>query len=145
MDIAEISRVFSAHRMFANHPEPFRLKVLELFTQVGRARSVAKGTALFTAGAPNDGRAYLLLSGSLEVLKEGQPAILCEAPDLLGEMGQLHPMQKRMADVVTNEDCVVLAFEWPAFWEHVHEAHDPAFALEIEAFLGELAWTHLTE
>lgn len=145
MDIAEITRVFATHRMFAHHPEPFRRKVLGLFAEVGRARSVAKGTALFNAGAPNDGRAYLLLRGTLEVLKPGQPAILCEAPDLLGEMGQIHPMQKRMADVVTDEDCVVLAFEWPAFWEHVREAHDPEFAKEVEDFLAELAWTHLTE
>lgn len=145
MELNDVIRVFDTHPTFAAHPAPFRHRVLSVLTEVGAVKTIPKGTALFNAGAPNDGRAFMLVRGSIEVRKPSQPVILCEAPDLLGEMGQINPMQKRMADVITDEDCIVVAFEWSSFWNHIKAMSDPPFAQEIEAFLGELAWNHLTE
>ena len=119
-----------------------RSKIADILLDIGVPQRVAVRTTLFRAGDLTNDVGVLVVSGELDVEKEGQPPITAYAPDLIGEMAQLNPTRQRTATVTAATELEVLRFNWPAF---TSSARSRLTDEEINAFtaaLQEHAWAH---
>jgi len=126
-------------------PAETRPRVVLIFLGIGSEQERKDGEVLFERGAANDGSAYILLEGSLEVEKPDAPSIGIEAPHLIGELAQLDKKQQRGATVTVKGSAVLLHFTWSAFAAAAKSVLPPAEVQAVRESLERLAWEHISE
>ena len=125
-------------------PSEMRPRVVLLFLGIGSEQHRKEGEVLFERGASNDGSAYILLRGSLEVEKPDAPPIGVDAPHLIGELAQLDKKQQRGATVTVTSESVLLHFTWANFASAARSVLTPNEAQAVHESLEKLAWEHLS-
>ncbi len=120
-------------------------KVIEIFRTCSQGAPIKAGTPLFREGEATTNEGILFLSGAVLIRKTGAPEIEAHAPDLLGEMGQFNPTNKRTATVVAQTDLKVLRFDWKMFYEEAEKKLTQGERDKLSTALQDHAWKHFTE
>ncbi|MBI2421265.1 MAG: cyclic nucleotide-binding domain-containing protein [Candidatus Hydrogenedentes bacterium] len=120
-------------------------KVIDLFRTCSQGSTVKAGTPLFREGEATTNEGILFLSGTVLIRKANAPEMEAHAPDLLGEMGQFNPANKRTATVLAQSDLKVLRFDWKVFYEGAEQKLSQAERGKLSQALQEHAWKHFTE
>jgi hypothetical protein len=125
-------------------PAEVRPRVVLLFLGIGSEQERPDGVVLFERGAANDGSAYILLEGSLEVEKPQTPPIPVEAPHLIGELAQLDKKKQRGATGTVKGGATLLHFTWSAFGEAAQSVLTNAEVQAVRESIENLAWEHFS-
>ena len=125
-------------------PGDLRHQVAGILEKVAEQRRVPKASVWFHEHEQSKNMGYLLIAGQVKIEKADTPEIVCQAPELLGEMMQFNPMHERTATVSALDDCVVMQFPWEAFWAEIQENCTEADQKKIRSALEEVAWSHIT-
>jgi CRP-like cAMP-binding protein len=76
--------------------------------------AVSKDELLISQGA-GDNDIYFILSGSFDVVVNGQKVAVLGPSEHVGEMAAVHPAQKRSASVVATDNAIVARLSGEAF------------------------------
>lgn len=107
--------------LLAQIPLSARDRIAELFLGVSRSMEMEGGDILIQEGALGGTAGYVLVKGQVTVERTGTPALLLDAPALLGEMQQFNPQALRTATVIAESDAVALKFGWPDLYARAKE------------------------
>ena len=125
-------------------PAEMRPRVVLLFLGIGSEQHRKAGEVLFQRGAANDGSAYILLQGTLEIEKPDSPPLGIDAPHLIGELAQIDKKQQRGATVTVTEEAILLHFTWAAFSAAAKSVLTNNESQAVRESLERLAWEHLS-
>ncbi len=124
-------------------PTALRRRIVTLLEDISKAENIKEGSVLFTKGDSTSNHAFILLEGTVEVLREDVPTTTVHPPALLGEVKQFNPAHERIADVTALRDLKVLRFNWEDFnTAAVERLGEGDLALFLNA-LSEYAWQHI--
>ncbi len=124
-------------------PAALRHRVVTVIQDVSEPQDVKQGTILLRKGDTTSDDGYILLEGTVEVLREDIPTTTVHPPALLGEVKQFNPAHERIADVTALQDLKVLHFNWEDFNAAVVKSlSESELALFLNA-LSEYAWQHI--
>ena len=124
-------------------PDPLKRRIAPVFEEVSESECLEKDTYLMRIGdrSPNDG--FILVKGSIRVMKRVIPPFKAEAPALLGEMRQTKLNGERSADVCALEDIEVLHFDWERFYALLKERIALSEFAIFSRALQDYSWLHL--
>ena len=124
-------------------PGALRHRVVTMIQDVSEPQDIKQGTILLTKGDTTSNDGYILLEGTVEVLRGDIPTTTVHPPALLGEVKQFNPVHERIADVTALQDLKVLHFNWEDFnAAAVKCLSESDLALFLNA-LSEYAWQHI--
>ena len=124
-------------------PDTLRRRVVTLIQDISEQRKIKEGSVIFTKGDTTSNHGYILLEGTVEVIREDIPTTTVHPPALLGEVKQFNPVHERIADVTALKDLIVLHFNWDDFnAAAVERLSEADLALFLNA-LSEYAWQHI--
>ena len=124
-------------------PDTLRHQIVKMIEDISNLRERKQGEVLFTKGDTTSNHGYILLEGTVEVLREDIPTTTVHPPALLGEVKQFNPAHERIADVTALQDLKVLHFNWDDFnAAAVESLSESDLALFLNA-LSEYAWQHI--
>ena len=124
-------------------PDALRNSIVTMIQDVSEPQDVKQGTVLLKKGDTSSNHGYILLEGTVEVLREDIPITTVHPPALLGEVKQFNPVHERIADVTALQDLKVLRFNWDDFnAAAVKTLNESDLALFLNA-LSEYAWQHI--
>lgn len=123
-------------------PREMRDRVMMAFLATGEAKRCQPGATLFKEGDASGDFGFVLLTGTVAIEKDGNAAVFCDAPEILGEMQQFNPLHQRTATVRAGDDTTVLAFSWTQFFNSVSGIMSPEEVDRLREELGGLAWRH---
>lgn len=124
---------------------PLREAVADILLTVGTPEQVRANTTLFKRGDVSDGQGVVLLEGDVSVIKEDNPEVVAQSPDLLGEMAQLNPTKQRTATVTAATNLKIIRFKWPLFTQAAQQKLTDGQIERFTAALQDYAWQHFTE
>lgn len=143
MPIDECQEMIESLIVFSAFPDPLKKRIAPVFEEVSETNHLEKGSYLFHLGdkAANDG--FIVLKGSIRIMKRVIPPYKAEAPALLGEMRQAKQQSERSADVYALEDIEFLHFDWDRFHnllkERIARSEYAIFSLALQDY----SWLHL--
>jgi CRP-like cAMP-binding protein len=115
-----LSHYISSSPLFAQLP----IEAIHIFSHRGTIESFKKDTPIIKEGEVSKSF-YLLLEGSVEVLKMGEKVTELKSGDFFGEIALIADLP-RTASIRTTADCMCLRLDQDVFWEilaaHVHIA-----------------------
>lgn len=117
----------------------------DVILRLGEARSLPAHARFLKEGESADDKGFVLVEGTLAIRRSDRPEVICDAPELLGEMQQFNPLHARTATVSSVTPCVVLRFHWTEFWETLDREFAPEDIELIREALKAQAWEHFTE
>ena len=124
-------------------PDALRNSIVTMIQDVSEPQDIKQGTILLKKGDTTSNDGYILLEGTVEVLREDIPITTVHPPALLGEVKQFNPVHERIADVTALQDLKVLRFNWDDFnAAAVKCLGESDLALFLNA-LSEYAWQHI--
>ncbi len=124
-------------------PDALRHRIVTMIQDISESQDIAKGTVLLVKGDTTSDHGFILLEGTVEVLREDIPTTTVHPPALLGEVKQFNPAHERIADVTALGDLKVLRFNWKDFnAAAVDRLSESELALFLNA-LSEYAWQHI--
>ncbi len=124
-------------------PDALRHRVVTMIQDVSSPQDIREGTILLRKGDTTSNDGYILLEGTVEVLREDIPTTTVHPPALLGEVKQFNPVHERIADVTALQDLRVLHFNWEDLnATAVERLSESDLALFLNA-LSEYAWQHI--
>ena len=126
MNNDEARTIIEGTQLLAQAEGASRDALVDLFLEVGELLSVGPGEQLLHEGDVGGEQGYILLSGDVEVSREGGGALTLSAPATLGEMQQLNPSSVRTATVKTATECDVLKFNWTMLYMESARLDDDA-------------------
>ncbi|MGE0860378.1 MAG: cyclic nucleotide-binding domain-containing protein [Gammaproteobacteria bacterium] len=107
---------------------------IAFFRDSDRAVTYAAGSTIFREGDPSQGVMYVVVEGTVDILRDGQPTDSVEAGDPLGEIG-LVDHGPRSATAVARTECKLEPIDERRFEFMVSQT--PYFALEMLRVLVE--------
>ena len=119
-------------------------RVAGAFVEVSEQRKVSEGGTWIREHEHSEDKGYILLRGKVAITRSEAPDVVCEAPELLGEMMQFNPMHERTATVAAADECLVLRFFWDTFWTKLGETLSEDEVQQVRTALESQAWDHLT-
>ena len=131
-------------RVIEDLPAGLRSRVMMVFLTVSEDHILRRGSTLFTEDEQSDEAGYVLLEGTITVLKQDGESVTCSGPELLGEMQMLNPRHTRTATVIAASDVKVLKFNWSSFFQIAEDLFDPDELDALREGLANLAWKHFT-
>ena len=120
--------------------EDLREKVARLVLTIGAPRKAAAGDTWIREGERSENKGYVLLRGTVAIIREEHPKAQCEEPALLGEMMQFNPQEHRLATVTALTKCTVLRFSWDDFWNAAQEEFDDFENATLKKLVEQYAW-----
>ncbi len=96
-------------------PPDLREKTAHVLLAIGDLRKAAAGDTWIREGEHSENKGYVLLKGTVAIIRDEQPRAECDAPALLGEMMQFNPREHRLATITALTKCTVLRFSWDVF------------------------------
>lgn len=98
--------------LLQNMPDDAKKRIGILFLRVSKMVTLSDGDRLLHEGYLGGDAGFVLLSGIVEVRKEGADPVAVSAPTLLGEMRQFNPQAQRTATVRAKGHVNILKFSW---------------------------------
>jgi CRP-like cAMP-binding protein len=123
-------------------PEDIRQRFAMILLGLGHEVTATDGQVLFEEGQGDDDVAYVMLEGTLLVEKSEVPALLVNAPELLGEVVKFSPLARRSATVTAQGDVKLLKFYWTPFFHAMDQVFNPDERLDVRHALEDIAWGH---
>lgn len=120
----QLSHFISSAKIFKDFP----LEVMNLFIKAGDLTYFPKDQLIVQEGEL-DKTFYLLLQGSVDILKNGKKINSLSQGDFFGEIALIANVP-RSASVKTNEDCLFLFIEAKNFWEILSDNLELAMYIE---------------
>lgn len=102
-------------------PGETKQRAAQLFLDVGEHWDLADGEALLHEGYLSFESGYVLIEGSVEIVRSGGSPIVIAAPALLGEMSQFKSGDTRSATVRAKGTATVLQFPWDDLYARMKE------------------------
>lgn len=121
-------------------PGDLREKIAHVLLSIGAPRKAAAGDTWIREGEHTENKGYVLLRGTVAIIREEHPKAQCEAPALLGEMMQFNPQEHRLATVTALTRCTVLRFSWDDFWKAAETQFDDVERATIKKLVEQYAW-----
>jgi len=126
-------------------PSDLRDRAARLLSSIGEARNVGSGDTWIREGEQSANKGYVLLRGTVAIIRDDHPRAECEAPALLGEMMQFNPREHRLATITALTRCTVLRFTWDDFWGAVKEQFDEVEYASLRKIIEEYAWARFMD
>lgn len=143
MCAASNDEIISALPFIQAFPSALRHRIATMIEDISDAKQMKQGEILFAKGDSTSNDGYILLEGTVEVLREDIPITTVHPPALLGEVKQFNPHHERIADVTALQDLKVLHFDWADFNAAAKaRLSETDLALFYNA-LSEYAWQHI--
>ena len=143
MSIDECQELIASLIVFNAFPDPLKKRIAPVFEEVSESKTLQEGSYLFHLGDKSVNDGFILLRGSIRIMKRVIPPFKAEAPALLGEMRQTKLSSERSADVFALEDIEFLHFEWDRFdnllKERIARSEYAIFSLALQDY----SWLHL--
>lgn len=124
-------------------PGTLRQRIAKMIVDISNLREIKEGEVLFIKGDTTSNHGYILLEGTVEVLREDIPTTTVHPPALLGEVKQFNPLHERIADVTALQDLKVLHFNWGDFNAAAAERLSESDLALFQNALSEYAWQHI--
>ncbi len=124
-------------------PSALRHRIATMIEDISDLKEIKQGEVLLTKGDTTSNDGYILLEGTVEVLREDIPITTVHPPALLGEVKQFNPHHERIADVTALQDLKVLQFNWEDFNAAAEERLGEAHLSLFREALSEYAWQHI--
>lgn len=121
-----------------------RHQVVNTLLEISEYERFAKNAILFTEGDQGSDVGYILLKGDILVRKTHAPEVLCQAPELLGEMKQFNPNRQRTATVEAVTELLVMRFSWHDFNDAIEQILSDTDQEAVIQALESCAWQHFT-
>lgn len=131
-------------RFMGSLPSGLRDQLADIFLEISQNARLGQMTVMFTEGESGSDTGYILLSGEVEVRKSTSPPLVCQVPELLGEMMQFNPSKKRTATVETLGEVQALRFSWSKFQETCERYLSSSDQEKVHQTLESYAWEHFT-
>ncbi len=112
---------------------------------VGMPRSVQAGEKLFEQGAHDENLGCVLLTGQVDVTRDGELLEKLHAPELLGEILQFTSDKIRTATVKAAAPCSILAFDWSKFGAESVKFYNESEQALFKHLLTQCAWQRCAE
>ena len=143
MSAASHDEIISDLAFIQAFPDALRHRVVTMIQDVSEPQDIKQGTILLTKGDTTSNDGYILLEGTVEVLREDIPTTTVHPPALLGEVKQFNPLHERIADVTALRDVKVLHFNWEDFNAAAEEGLSESDLTLFRNALSEYAWQHI--
>ena len=124
-------------------PDALRYRIVTMIQDISESQDIAKGTILLRKGDTTSDHGFILLEGTVEVLREDIPTTTVHPPALLGEVKQFNPVHERIADVTALRDVKVLHFNWEDFNAAAEKGLSESDLTLFRNALSEYAWQHI--
>ncbi len=124
-------------------PDPFRKRIAPVFEEVSETKTLQEGSYLFHLGDKSVNDGFIVLSGTIRIMKRVIPPYKAEAPALLGEMRQSKMESERSADVYALEEIEFLHFDWDRFHNLLKERLARSEYAIFSRALSDYSWLHL--
>jgi len=121
-------------------PDELRESAARILLTIGELRNVGSGDTWIREGEQTENKGYVLLRGTVAIIRDEHPQAECEAPALLGEMMQFNPQEHRLATITALTRCTVLRFTWDEFWRAVKEQFDEVEFATLRKLVEQYAW-----
>ena len=128
--------------LFKAFPDQLTQRIAAVFEEVSEFKKVGPGTRLFGVDDQESNDGYILLEGSVSIVKRVSPPFKAEAPVLLGEMKLFNPDNERSADVTATEALEVLHFDWDSFYDLRKERLAKSEYAIFGRALQDYSWLH---
>lgn len=117
-------------------------EVVGAFVELGEVLDAPDESLLLREGDVRGTFGLVLLEGRVSVIKTEREPVVVDAPALMGEMQQFSISGSRSASVLTEGPCVVLRFDWPAFYAALQERLRPLDFQQVKDAIRRYSWNH---
>jgi CRP-like cAMP-binding protein len=121
-------------------PDEAKDKIAEIFCEVSEEIDLEDGEVVMQEGHLAFESGYILLTGTVEVEKEGKHQTDLTAPVLLGEMAQFKACDVRSATVRAKGSAVAMFFHWDEFYELARQRLTETERLLLTSAMDKIIW-----